>query len=211
MPDLVISDVMMPGMDGFQFCHELKTDPLISHIPVILLTALVDNEDRLYGLESGADDYITKPFDSSELAARVFNLIEQRKLMRKKFANDPALDSSELTLPNQDKQFLTKLSDIVEQNISDPNFSVPDLAATLGVSRASLYRKLMALTGMTPVDLVRVIRLRHAYDMLKKHIGNVTDVAYGVGFTSISYFSRCFQRQYGMKPSEFLRQNIGVQ
>jgi len=202
-PDLVISDVMMPKMDGFELCAKLKTDHRTSHIPVILLTARAAAEDKIGGLETGADDYIIKPFDARELQVRVKNLIEQRRKLRERFRKEGILQPQQVAVTPTDQKFLQKVLEIVESHISDERFSVEAFGKEIGMSRTLLYRKLQALTDYSPNEFIRSMRLNQAAQLLAKQSGNVTQIAYQVGFNNLSYFARCFQRQFGVSPSRY--------
>ena len=207
MPDLIISDVMMPEMDGYTFCSEIKKDELTSHIPLILLTARAGHEDKMEGLETGADDFLVKPFDSQELAARVKNLIEQRRNLRRRFSREPYLSFNKITTTSVDERFLSQLKTIIEDNITNPGLDVNYLAEEMGNSYTHLYRKIKALVGLSPAAFIRLVRLTKAQQLLKNNHGNISEVAFEVGFESLHYFSRCFSKQYGMSPSVFLKQH----
>ena len=203
IPDLIISDVMMPVMDGLTLCARLKTDEKTSHIPVILLTAKAEREDKLEGLQTGADDYLTKPFDTVELQARVKNLIALRRKLQEKFKKQMLLRPSEISVVSADEVFLQKVVATVEAHLEDESFSPEDLALAVGMSRAQFYRKLRALTGQPAGHFIRAIRLERAADLLKQGAGTITEIAYKVGFSSQPYFSKCFQEQFGMTPREY--------
>jgi signal transduction histidine kinase/ligand-binding sensor domain-containing protein/DNA-binding response OmpR family regulator len=205
-PDLIISDVMMPQMDGYEFCRKIKENVKTSHIPVILLTAKAGQEDRLEGLEIGADDYLTKPFEAQELLLRSRNLIEQRKKLRQRFAGDPYAPVNEITITSADEKLLSRLIEVVTQDLANPDLDITRLTKKVGVSHITLYRKLAALTGLTPVNFIRIIRLRRAKQLLENQFGNVSEVAFEVGFNSSNYFSRCFIKQFGTSPSTYLKQ-----
>jgi len=214
IPDLVISDVMMPKMDGYQLCEKLKSDERTSHIPVILLTARASTESRIEGLETGADDFITKPFDAEELKIRINNLIDQRRKLKERFLNNAEriglnelLQLPESGIGSMDQQFMQKALMIVHENISDPDFSVVAFASKMNMSRMQIYRKLLALSGQPANMFIRTLRLKKAAALLAGKSGNVTEVAYEVGFNNLSYFARCFKEQYGLSPSEFLSKN----
>jgi len=207
IPDLVISDVMMPKMDGYQLCEKLKTDERTSHIPVILLTAKAEREDKLEGLETGADDYLTKPFDAEELQIRVKNLIALRHKLQEKFKQQMVLRPSEISITSFDEAFLKKTVAVVEEHLEDESFSPDDLARAVGMSRAQFYRKMRALTAQPAGLFIRSIRLQRAADLLKKGAGTVTEIAYKVGFSSQPYFSKCFQEHFGMSPKEYKEKN----
>jgi YesN/AraC family two-component response regulator len=198
---------MMPEMDGFELCKKIKSDQRTSHIPVILLTAKADSNSKIDGLEFGADDYISKPFDSNELKVRSKNLIEQRKKLRNKFAHMIEIYPGEVTATSMDKQFLNRLLDIFEDHVSDHNFSVDDFAREVGMSRSNLYRKIEALTNQSTHEFIRSLRLKRAAQLLKKSSGSVTDIAYAVGFNNLSYFSKTFRQQFGQTPREYASMN----
>ena len=203
IPDLIISDLMMPKMDGIQVSKQIKSDERTSHIPVILLTAKADSETKIQGLELGADDYISKPFEMKELLARVRNLIESRKKLQQKFADHVTLLPKKISVTSVDDRFLQKIMSIVENNISNTTFGVEPFAIEVGMSGAQLYRKLRALTGFSPNDFIRHMRLQRASDLLQQKAGNVAEVAYQVGFNNLSYFSKCFKEKFGQTPSEY--------
>ncbi len=207
IPDLIISDVMMPKMDGFQLCKRLKTDERTSHIPVILLTARAAAADKISGLEYGADDYIVKPFDTKELVVRVKNLIEQRRLLRKKFSQQTAFLPDEIATTPVDVSFLTRAKHIVEKHIADEQFSVELLAKGIGMSRSQLHRKLRALTDRSASEFIRTLRLQRAAILLQQKQFSVTEVAYEVGFNNPSYFAACFRKQFGKLPSEYMHRS----
>lgn len=202
VPDIVISDVMMPEMDGMELCTALKQDVRTSHIPVILLTARASSDSKIEGLEIGADDYVTKPFDSKELLARVKNLIEQRKQLRKKFSAGVVLKPGEVAVTSIDDALLKKVMSAIEKNIGDENFSVEDLARVACLSQRHLGRKVHALTNLKPSELIQYVRLQRARDLLEKNAGSIAEIAYQVGFGSPSYFSSCFNERFGYPPSE---------
>ena len=202
MPDIIISDVMMPGMDGFQLTEKLKKDERTSHIPIILLTAKADQQHKLEGLKTGADDYLTKPFDAPELLIRLDNLIAQRRLLRKKFAGQIVLKPSEITAESTDERFLQKVMQSIEQHLGDEAFNVEKLADAVAMSRSQLHRKLQALLDKSPSDLLRQTRLFRAKDLLQQKSGVPSEVAYQVGFSSHTYFSKAFRDEFGISPSE---------
>jgi len=203
LPDLVISDVMMPEVDGLTLCQRLKGHATTLHIPVILLTARAATEDKIAGLLTGADDYLTKPFHARELAARAGNLIEERKRLREHFGRQLLLQPTPAKIQSADEVFLERVIRAVEDHLSEPGFDVEGLGQEVGLSRVQLYRKLYALTGQPPSDFIRTLRLRRAATLLAQRAGNVSEVAYRVGFKEASYFSRCFSQMYGCPPSEY--------
>ena len=203
LPDVIISDVMMPKMDGLAFCHAVKTDLSISHIPVILLTARAAEPFRIEGLRTGADDYLTKPFHPEELQLRVRNIIRSRLQAREKFARVLSLDPSEVTITNADEEFLERAMAVVEKEMGNYDFKVEDFATQLAVSRSLLFTKLKALAGMTPNNFVKSIRLKRAGQLLQSGQYNVSQAAYEVGFKDPKYFRRCFKEHFNELPSNF--------
>lgn len=204
VPDLVICDVMMPVMDGLEFTKQLKTNTATSHIPVIMLTAKNLEEHRAEGYEHGADSYITKPFHSKVLLARIENLLRQRQLLKNLYqgAQEAEKEISESHLENRDKQFLKQLQAIIQKNLSDSEFGVEDMGQQIGLSRVQLYRKVKAMTGSSVVDLLRKARLAKARRLLETRSMSVSEVAYEVGFSAPSYFTKCFKEEYGMLPGD---------
>jgi signal transduction histidine kinase/DNA-binding response OmpR family regulator len=203
VPDLVVSDVMMPTMDGFRLCERLKTDERTSHIPVILLTAKASQESRFEGLETGADDYITKPFDAKELQIRVRNLIEQREKLREKFRREGTFSLKEITITSADERFINRAMAILEAHISDQAFTTEVFAQEMYLSRMQFHRKIRALTDLSPWQFVRKVRLHRAAELLRKRAGNVSDIASRIGYDSPSKFTEAFRREFGKTPSEF--------
>ncbi len=204
MPDLIISDVMMPEMNGYKFCEKVKSDIRTSHIPVILLTAKASDESVIKGLDKGADDYITKPFNISILSSRVKNLIKLRQQLQQKIKNDLLLQPSEIKVSSVDDDFLKKLHDIIEENISNPDLSIEELSEKFFMSRIHLFRKIKALTGEAPSLFLRSYRLKRATQLLKQKSGNITEIAFQVGFSNSAYFTKCFREQFHQTPSEFI-------
>ena len=203
IPDLIISDVMMPKKDGFQVCQVLKTDERTSHIPIILLTAKAEAENKMHGLETGADDYLLKPFFPKELKIRIQNLIELRRRLRLRFSEEKTLKASEIATTSVDEKFLNRLLEIVEAHLAEEDFGVEQLTKEIGMSQPQLWRKIQALVNQNPKVFIRSIRLQHAKKMLEQNAGNVAEVAYEVGLGNLSYFARCFQEQYGHPPSYY--------
>ena len=203
MPELIISDVMMPVMDGFQLCGKLKTDERTCHIPVILLTARAEAADKISGLETGADDYLTKPFDIKELQVRVKNLIDQRHMLREKFSRDILLKPKEIATSSYDQRFLQRVMEIIERHLENPNLKLATLTKEIGMSRRQLHRKLQALTNQSASRFIRSMRLKRAAELLQRRYGNVAEVSYKVGFNNPSYFAECFRKQFGQLPSEY--------
>lgn len=209
VPDLVICDVMMPVMNGLEFTRQLKTQTITSHIPVIVLTAKNLDEHRAQGYEYGADSYITKPFHGKVLLSRIENLLKQRRLLKSHFENIFSQTSQTAEqevamnqLEDRDKQFLNQLHAIIQKNLSDSEFGVEDIGKGIGLSRVQLYRKVKAMTGSSVVDLLRKARLAKAKRLLESRSMSVSEVAYEVGFSAPSYFTKCFKEEYGMLPGE---------
>jgi YesN/AraC family two-component response regulator len=203
IPDLIISDVMMPEMDGYQLCEKIKTDELTSHIPVILLTAKADRQSKLTGLETGADDYLSKPFDGEELQLIVRNRIEERRKMRERFSREITLEPRSISITSLDEQFLTKVLAIIEDRMDDESFSIEELSQQAGYSQMQFYRKIKALSGQTPSHFLRTVRLKRAATLLQQKSDHVTQIAYSVGFSSLSYFNKCFKDQFGITPGQY--------
>lgn len=205
--DIIISDVMMPEMDGLEFCKNVKSDINFSHIPLILLTAKSNSEAEIAGIENGADSYIIKPFKWKHVSAVVKNLIVSRDKLRSKFSQQPLADINSLTTNTSDKKFLEKIIVIIEERIMDPQLSVEELSREMAMSRSSLHKKLKSMSGHVPNEFIRLIRLKHAARLLLNNEYNVSEIGYMVGFNSHSYFSKCFYQYFKLTPSEFLEKN----
>ena len=205
--DLVISDVMMPVMDGIELCKIIKNDIDYSHLPVVLLTAKTNTEAEIQGLESGADAYISKPFKWKQLSLLIKNLLELQSNLKQRFAQNPLEGTDILISGNRDKKFLEKITQIIEARISDPQLSVEDLGREVGLSRSSLYKKIKAKTGHVPNEFVRLIRLKTAAKLLVEQEYTIAEIGYMVGFNSHSYFSKCFYTQFELTPSEFVEKH----
>ncbi|WP_163381555.1 two-component regulator propeller domain-containing protein [Cyclobacterium sp. SYSU L10401] len=206
IPDLIVSDVMMPVMDGICLCEKLKHEDRTCHIPIILLTARADMDSRLEGLSIGADDYVTKPFKMEELLARIGNLLESRRKLREKYSNAISLDPKEISVTSVEERFVRKLLEIMEKYHADPSFDVETLGRELGMSRTHFYRKLKAIVNQHPTEFIQTFRLKKAVQLFKSNYGNISDVAYGIGFNSLTYFTRLFKKHYGITPSEYIQQ-----
>ena len=206
IPDLVISDIIMPGIDGIELCRRIKADKRTCHIPVILLTALAREEKQPEIFETGADDCITKPFNFQLLEARINNLINSRKNLRKAFKNNIPIEPRDIAITSRDDQFIRKALDLVEENISKTDYTVEELSHDLGLSRTLLYKKILTLTGKPPHEFIRLLRLKRAAQLLQKSQLNVSEVAFRVGFNDPKYFRKHFKNEYGMIPSLYSEQ-----
>lgn len=203
-PDLIISDVMMPNLSGTQMCAKLKRNIQTSHIPVILLTARTAMEYKIEGIETGADDYITKPFNTKLLRARVKNLLQNRIIMQQKFKQDPKAEVKEVATNSMDQKLLEQAREIIENHLDDTDFDVNEFAKEMGLGRTRLYAKIKGVTGQTPNDFILSIRLKKAAEMLLNQTEmNVSEIAYAVGFSTPRYFSRCFREHFGVSPSKY--------
>jgi YesN/AraC family two-component response regulator len=203
VPDLIISDIMMPEMDGYRLCEILKRNEVTSHIPIILLTAKAGRESKLAGLQLGADDYLSKPFDADELRLIVHNRIEERRKLRERFSREITLEPAHLSINSLDEKFIAKVMAIIEAHMDDEDFSIEQFSSEAGFSNMHFYRKIKALSGQTPSQFLRTIRLKRAADLLAKNSDNVTQIAYSVGFSSLSYFNKCFKEQFGVTPGRY--------
>lgn len=207
IPDIIISDIMMPDMDGFEFCRKIRKDERTSHIAVLLVTALGSREHELEGLSHGADDYITKPFDLMILQTKVENILSVRQSLKQKYTSEILLQPRNVILSSPDERFLQKAITVIEDNIDDPDLDIEKFAAEIGVSRMQLYRKLNALTEMTVKEFVRSIRLKRAAQLLVQKKLNISEVAYAVGFRDLSHFRKCFRQEFGMNASEYVEKH----
>jgi DNA-binding response OmpR family regulator len=201
-PDLIITDLMMPQMDGIDLCKKLKNAVHTSHIPVIVLTAKAGMDNKLEGLETGADDYLTKPFEADELLVRAKNLIVQRRKLRELYSGKSLqIDPKKITVTSIDQKFLEQVLDLLEGHFSDPDFGVPQMQKALAMSKTQFHRKIKALTNESPGELLRNFRLKQAAQLLLQKEDTVTQIAYKVGFNNLSYFAKCFKELYGVPPS----------
>jgi CheY-like chemotaxis protein len=203
IPDIIVSDIIMPGIDGIRLCRELKNNFNTSHIPIILLTARAAESEIILGLEAGADDYIIKPFSIEVLLARIKNLVNLRRQLHEKLERRMRFQPEEISLSQLETLFLDKIESLIEENLSDPGFGVDQLATGLDISRPTLYRKILAVTGQTPQKFIQSYRLKRSFELLKSQNGNVTEVAYKVGFSSSAYFTKCFKETFHRLPSDF--------
>ena len=205
IPSLIITDVMMPGKDGFELTKTLKEHPATSHIPIIILTGKSSQESKIEGLHASADDYLTKPFDAIELQLRIKNLLDNRQKWVSHFEKSASNPKPALAIPSQEDAFIQKALRIVEAELSDENFSVEKLGKALHLDRTQLFRKLKAITGQNPSGFIRTVRLKKAYALLENRTATVGEVAFSVGFSSTHYFSRCFKEQFGQTPGSVIR------
>lgn len=201
IPDLIISDIMMPGMDGYAFCEQIKSNEKTSHIPVILLTAKTTQTDIIHGLETGADDYLIKPFNTKELKIRVKNMIQSRLTLRKKFTLNTLINPEEISVTSRDRMFIEKTLRLINENVDNEKFTVKIFAREAGMSPSQLHRKLKALTGQSAVQFIRSVRMHQARELLEKDAGNIAETAYRVGFSDPAYFTRTFKSFFGELPS----------
>ncbi len=208
LPDLIISDIMMPEMDGLEFCKRIKSDWKTSHIPVILLTARTTVDNKVEGLEYGADDYLTKPFNSRELTARIKNLLEQRKKLREIFSSSAEIKTEQFKLSTEENEFIQKAIKVVEENIDNPEFDTEKFAEAMYLSRSQLHRKLIQLTNESPGEFIRTIRLKYAAKLLLQKNFNITQVALEVGFNSPSHFTKAFRQFFDCTPKEFVEKSL---
>jgi DNA-binding response OmpR family regulator len=200
IPDLVITDVMMPKKDGFEVTRDLKQNEKTSHIPVIILTGKSSQASRLEGLQTEADVYLSKPFDADELRLQISNLLRNRQRMQERYSKKLFLETSHQEVTSVEEEFLQKALRAVEENLSDENFSVDQLSKALFMDRTQLFRKLKALTDQNPSNFIRNLRLKKAKYMLENGAGTVSDIAFAVGFGSTTYFNKCFKEFYGESP-----------
>ena len=205
VPDLIVSDVMMPTMDGLQLCKKLKEDVITSHIPVILLTARSSEAHQMEGYDSGADAYLTKPFSAELLISRIANLLKNRKQL-KLLLDGKQNEESKEKISTPDKIFIDNLKEAIKKNMSNPNLRMDDLGDEIGLSRVQMYRKVKVLTGLSPTELLRQMRLQRAAALLSSTTKTVAEIAFEVGFNTPGYFSKCFKEQYGKQPTD-LRAN----
>ena len=203
VPDVIVSDVMMPGMDGVECCRRLKTELQTCHIPVILLTACSLDEQRIQGYNGGADSYISKPFNSQLLLSRIRNLIDSRRQLRQFFGDNQTLAKENIS--DMDKDFVSRFKALVEEKMRDAELNVEDLGKDMGLSRVQLYRKLKSLTNYAPNELLRQARLKKAASLLASSEMTIAEIAYEVGFSSPSYFTKCYKEQFGESPTDFLK------
>ena len=204
--DIIVSDISMPLKDGFELCREIKTNERISHIPIILLTAKTSSEDSIKGFQLGADAYVSKPFDLNVLEAQIAGVLRNRSELKLRFNKAIDINPSEVTTTSADERFLKKLLIIIEENISNYEFTVEQLAKVYGMPQVNINKKLKSLTGQTANAFIRNVRLKRACQLLKTGRYTVADVTYEVGFSDLKYFRSCFKKEFNLNPSEYLKQ-----
>ena len=205
IPDLIISDMMMPKMSGNELVRILKDNEKTSHIPIILLTARSGHENKIEGLETGADDYLTKPFDIRELQARIENLIKIRKQLQAKYSKSDYVFKANRKKGNSlDEEFIGKVMEVIDKHISEEEFSIEEFGNEVGMSRTQFHRKFKAITGKPASMFLRSVRLSKAKKMIEEQRGNISEIAYSVGFSSPSYFTKCFREEFGYPPSDLI-------
>ena len=209
IPDIVISDVMMPEMDGNTMCSKIKSSPLTSHVPVIILTAKSRDEDQLEGLEMGADAYIVKPFNMDILRRTIHNLLSSRRLLKMKYERTDDLEEQvdDIRLKSPDEKLLEKIMECIRKNLTNSDLNIDMISDEVGISRVHLHRKMKELTGQTPHDFIRSIRLKKAAQLLAERGMNVTEVMYACGFANSASFSTIFRKYYGMSPRDYMREH----
>lgn len=208
LPDLIITDIMMPKVSGLELTEILKNDENTSHIPIIMLTAKSSIESKIKGLETEADDYLTKPFNVTELQLRIKNLLASRKKLQEKYRKSITINPSEITTTSVDERFLSKVLQAVEENIDNSELSVELLCEIVGMSRANIHKKLKSLVNQSATEFINSVRLKRAAQLIQKNTGNISEIAYDVGFNNLSYFSRAFKKHFNMTPKEMMEKNV---
>ena len=201
---IMLLDVVMPVMDGFQLCKMIKSELNYSHIPVILLTAKTNIQSKIEGMELGADAYLEKPFSVEYLQACASNLIQNREKLRKAFAQSPFVAANTMALTKADEEFIKRLNEVIHSNMTNPEFSMDDMADSLNMSRSNFYRKIKGVLDLSPNEYLRLERLKMAAQLLREGESRINEICYMVGFNSPSYFSKCFQKQFGVSPKDFV-------
>ena len=205
---LIISDVMMPEMDGFELCEKIKSDFEISHIPIILLTAKNTLQSKIEGLHSGADAYIEKPFSPAHLNAQIESLLNNRNKLKEYFAKSPSVMINTIAHTKMDEEFLEKLQKHIEENIDHPDLDVEHLASHMNMSRPTLYRKIKSISNLSPNEMINITRLNMAVELISKGEAKLYEIAHKVGYNSLTQLGRNFQKQFNMSPSEYAKKNI---
>ena len=207
---MIVSDWMMPNMNGIELCKAVRSNPTTSHIPFILLTAKTDNASKIEGMDCGADAYIEKPFSVQYLEACIKNLVDLRTLLHKKFTQNPSVPLNSIANNSTDDLFLRRMNEIIEENFSNPELSIDFLADRLCISRSGLFAKIKTLANITPNELIQEVRLKKAAALLRENKYRINEICYMIGFNNPSYFSKCFQKQFGMKPGEYANSQANV-
>ena len=200
---IIISDWMMPRMDGAEFCRRVRQNPLTSHIPFVMLTAKTDDDSKVEGMDVGADTYIEKPFSLQYLEACIRNMLEMRRRLIEKFSTQPLEPITEIASNTTDNEFLTKMTRLIEDNFANPDLNVNFLADRLNISRSGLFAKIKVLADVTPNEMIQIVRLKRAAMLLRDSGRPISEIAYMVGFSNPSYFSKCFQKQFGIRPTDY--------
>jgi DNA-binding response OmpR family regulator len=203
-PQIIVSDISMPFMDGIELCNKVKADKRTSHIPIILLTALTGEEEQIRGLQTGANDYMTKPFNFEILNAKIKNLLVLNRTLKDTYTKQIKVQAPELVIESQGDILLNKVMLYLEENLNNPKLSVEDLSRHVGMSRVSLYHKILELTGQSPVEYIRSVKLERAAVLLEKSDLNVAQISYMVGFATPNYFAKSFKSRFNMQPSEYM-------
>jgi DNA-binding response OmpR family regulator len=203
-PQLVVTDISMPEMNGIELSQKIKADKRTSHIPVILLTAISGEEDQVKGLKSGANDYLTKPFNFDILHAKIDNLLLFNRSVKNAYSKQVQVQAKEIEIESSEVKLLNKIVQYIDEKLNNPELSVEELSRHVGMSRGSLYHKLLEITGLTPIEYIRSVKLERAVELLEKSDYNVAQIAYMTGFGTPSYFSKLFKAQFNMLPSEYI-------
>lgn len=208
-PDLIISDIMMPKVDGIELCRRVKTNVQTSHIPVILLTARTADDIKINSYEVGADSYMSKPFNFDMLMVRIEKLIEQQEKRKQEFSKNIEVNPSLITITSVDEELIQRALEYIEKNMDNTEYAVEELSRDLGMTRMNLYRKLQSITGNTPSDFIKSIRLKRAAQLLQGSRLTMAEVADRVGFSSASYFTKCFKEMFGVTPTQYAEMHSG--
>jgi CheY-like chemotaxis protein/AraC-like DNA-binding protein len=203
-PQLIISDISMPNMNGIELTRKIKSDKRTSHIPVILLTALTGEQEQIRGLGTGANDYITKPFNFEVLNAKIQNLLTLNLILKNTYIRQIKVQTPAIDIESDDEKLLNTIMLYLEENLTNPKLSVEELSKHVGMSRSSLYNKILELTGQTPVEFIRSVKLDKAAILLEKSTMNIAQIAYSVGFSTPNYFAKSFKAKFNILPSEFM-------
>ena len=208
--NIIISDWMMPRMDGAEFCRLVRSNPLTSHIPFVMLTAKTDDDSKVEGMDVGADAYIEKPFSVQYLEACIRNMLDMRRRLIEKFSTQPLEPLTEIANNPTDNEFLIKMNKVIEENFSNPDLNINFLADKLNISRSGLFAKIKTLADITPNEMIQLVRLKRAAQLLREKRNTVSEVGYMVGFSNPSYFSKCFQKQFGVRPTDYVKQSVAI-